>query len=396
MRNGLAIIGLIAIVLIIAAGAVGVLFLLNKNNPQSVLAVIPTAGPNTKQVATDIADATLTPGPAGAEQLPTLAPFIDDYKTGDEIILKNALAKKFASAGFDFRISSEVVSANAATYCAQPSFPDPRKKDLVLNPNLAEEIQKALFFVAGTRYCASYEIIGSLYGGVPQKDLQNITNMVIEPMDGGSVVDSEKRVITHNQKAKVTITARMGLLTFTDQMGNLRKRTTDDPDLILRAFISFTKKTFVGDESFFRKKMDEADNLAIDLAKWELIAPLQSDGTRSTQNLDKLHDEIVRQFNTSSLNDSNPWPYDNLLTECETAAKTAGYTGCGELKVKIIMPFKDGQYYYLQDLDSGTPLPVIPKDNLAQFKDNLYWYYTNLATNNVPNLQTPSYTHPSP
>lgn len=328
--------------------------------------------------ATRIAEATITPGPAGADQIPTLIPWTDVYVEGDEVLLKEALAQKIATDGFDFRISSEVTTANTSVYCDQAFMPKP-DSDPESHP-----IEQALFFVPQTRYCSMVMVVGSLYGGVLQQDLQ--TNTVVEPVDDTPVVDDEKRTITHPQAARVTFTARMGVLTLAIQPGNIQKRTIDDPAEALRAYIDYSKKLF-GDKTFFERKIDMADTLALELAQWEIIAPLQADGSRSTINLDRLYVEVVRQFTQSSFNNANPWPYDNLLQECDVQARAAGYTGCTEVVVNITLP--DGQFYYLQGMNENPQL-VIPDDHLEKFLNNLYWYYTDL-THLVPDRNTPLY-----
>jgi hypothetical protein len=378
MKNSfLSYVGLIAIVLLI----VGVFWYLNTPRTTQI-ADIPTPSGNAQTAATRITEATITPGPAGADQVPTLMPWTDVYVEGDEALLKDALSQKLATDGFDFRISSEVTTANSGVYCIQGFVPKPGSN--------AEDhpVIQALTFIPGTRYCSMVATIGSLYGGVNQKDLR--VNTVVEGIDDTPVVDTENRTIAHPQAARVTFTARMGLLTFAVQPGNTQKRTIDDPASALRAFIDASKRLWIGDETFFQQRIDEADTLALELAQWEIIAPLKADGSRSTQNLDRLYTEVVRQFTQSSYNDTNPWPYDNLQQECEIQAKAAGFTGCTEIVVNITMPFEDGKFYYLQGMDS-TPQLVIPDDHLSKFWQNLYWYYTDLATNGTPDRTNPRF-----
>lgn len=370
-------VGLITILVLLVGGIWYFNTLQNKQ-----VAGIPTPGGDAQVAATRIAEATITPGPAGANQVPTLMPWTDLYVEGDEILLKDALSQKLATDGFDFRISSEVSTANTGVYCIQAFIPRPG------GSTEDHPVAQALTFVPGTRYCSMVVMIGSLYGGVSQKDLQQ--NIVVEPIDDTPFVNSENRTITHPQAARVTFTARMGVLSIAIQPGNIQKRTIDDPASALRAFIDATKRLWIGDETFFQQRIDEADTLAMELAQWEIIAPLMSDGTRSMQNLDRLYAEVVRQFTQSSHNDANPWPYDNLQNECEVQAKAAGFTGCAEIIVNITMPFGNGEYYYLQGMDTDPQL-VIPDDHLTKFNKNLYWYYSDLAVNGVPDRTTPLY-----
>ncbi|GEM_PF-5025750 len=351
----LAFIVLIAIILAMVVG--GYLYLIA---PDSQVAHIN----GVDAVVANIGRATVTPGPQGHDQVSTWIPWTTDLKEGDAGKVSQALSGKVATAGLDGRISSEIDVAGLGPFCKQGYFSKP---GVAAN---APAKDKILMLVPGTRYCAMTAMLMSLYGGVLQRDLQ--TNITVTSVDNTPVTDSIARKITKTQKADVVIKARFGLLTGGIQPGNVVKKTLDSPAAVTRAFLDVSKTVWQGDPNFITGMIDEADNLSYQLAYWNTLAPMQPDGSRSRTNLEKLFQLVQYHFSNPSPDPTNPWPYDNLKVAAEDAAIKGGYTGLNTLSVVIEMPNKDGEFYYLQGLDSPTPQKVIPDDLENKFRDNLY------------------------
>jgi hypothetical protein len=365
VKNGNALPTIIFLVIILIGGW---LYLSGRLNNFQQIAHIPT---NSLSAVTRIAEMTITPGPQGKNQMATAIPWRDNYVLGDEKILAEAFSSKLASAGFDFRITSEISDAGLGVYCVQAYV---SKLGSTSDQSLPLQVW---FFIPGTRYCSMTALFVNLYGGVSQKDLQAAENIVITGVENTPVVDPVNRVVTHTQKADVLIrNIRFGVLTGGIQPGNMAKKTLDDPNNAIRTFIEASRSIWLGDTTFFRSKIDRADTLSFELAQWSAVAPLMPDGTRSRDRLEMLYKLATEYFNNPSPDSANPYPYDNLIQIAEQAAITAGYSGLNQLKVELVMPFPDGDFYYLQRLDTN-PTKVIPPDLDVKFADNVYPLISN-------------------
>src|SRR3989344_563004 len=316
--------------------------------------------------ATRIAEWTATPGVEGIGQVATLVPWTDVYQLGDVPKLKIALANLYATKGVDLRVSTINEFGAIYVYCYQHYQP-------IRNPDTTKPLYKQVAWLyPKTRYCAGVITITSLYGGVPQKDLMNLT---VEPVNNQSVKNEETRQIIHTQSAKVTITARMGLLNESGLPGVSIKDTFDDPEETLRAFFEYSRQFMAGDENYWREKKDKGDTLGLWGSQWDVIAPLDAKtGQRSTLHLDLLKKETEKHFNSPSPDPNKPWPYDNLLLVAKEEAKKQGFTDVTELKVNIIFPYEEGVYYYLETIGTDNQKPVIDAESITMFKDNLYPY----------------------
>ncbi|GIK83777.1 MAG: hypothetical protein BroJett025_03990 [Patescibacteria group bacterium] len=334
---------------------------------------IPTSSA-AEEAATAIADLTPTPGPAGEQTLVTEIPWQDVYHLGDTEMLRQALMGVYGSMGMDLRVSSLVETGALGLYCIQAHYPEHND----FSPLVEQVRNGSVTLIPKTRYCVGYAKLGELWGGVPQSDLQNFT---LNPLDF-QAIDPENKIITHTQTVDIELHVRFGLLTHSVQPGNEVKKTFDDPNGVIMEWVDLAKRLhlalFGGDPQeaeYFRTNIDQADNLANELATLELIAPLEPDGTRSTRNLDALKTLIEWHFNNPSPDANNPWPYDNLYALAVAEAKKSGYTGIGSFEVILEWPFEPDVWYYLSELGSVAPKRVIESNDMDKFFHNLYPFY---------------------
>lgn len=173
----------------------------------------------------------------------------------------------------------------------------------------------------------------TLYAGVPLSTVVN--NIDIQGVNE-RVTEENSQFIDYGNDARVVIRVPIGLLTPGFRPGNSFKYTLQEPGMYFRAVIDPLRELFTGDQILagLRDKVDNKSRLAAEL---DAIAPLQTDGSRSTEYLDKLYDLSVQSMNTAGTPD-HPNSYDSIKQFAEWAARDAGFQGLESLTIEVQRP----------------------------------------------------------
>ncbi len=346
---------------------------------------------NISNFATQIADFTPSPGPSGANALSTLSPATNKYVLGDLGKLKTTLNAVFATKGFDFRVSTVGTTGGTYPYCFSEYFPTLFKTDDPTKPVLERLQAGTLTRTPGMGYCSIGMALGDLWAGVPQKDLDSLSNYSFEVVQNPAVTDPSGAKL-YTQGVNVTVTARVGLLTQSTQVGNLQTVTVIKPNDWALAITDAGKWAWsLGkDNDSIQQRIDQANNLARDGAILDFVAPFKADGSRSSEHLDQLYAAVVSHFSTPSPDPANPYPYDNLRLEVCRAAQAAGYQALDSqgkptcnVTVVITWPYEQNTWYYLDSIDTASPHKVVDPADLIPFKDNLYPVFRDDIVSNM-------------
>lgn len=211
----------------------------------------------------------------------------------------------------------------------------------------------------------------SWYGGVDN------TTMTIDIENGSNappVENTANNSLDIYQYAKVSINfPDFGLVGPEILQGNEVALTVDKPSIFYGVWL--TPREWITGEDLISQKQNDNTNAALDWAKIDSIAPLQSDGTRDQTYLDLLYlmtagsldpniQSLTLPNNSTVLIDHSI--FDTLLTLAKEAAIEAGYADVESLSVTVKKPDSLAEYHYLANLDN----PVIPSDILDQMSES--------------------------
>lgn len=354
--------------------------------------IVPSLPPSSSAVtaATQLAQMTVTPGVDSDGQLPTAIPWTDSFRLGDQEVLTQAIHNLYATKSFDLRISTVNTYGGVGIYCIAQYLPIPltgAKYDP--NQSMAPQVsdQGKWVILPGSRYCSMWLVMGELWGGVIQRDLQtasvytpqtkpsyippNQSWILLTPTD--QTTDNElTRTHEHTQTASVELHLPFGLLTSSIQPKNQLKKTLGPaPNGLVVELINGVN--WLKDKPQFQTVADAADTYARWLAQYDMIAPIGPNGSRDTSNLNKLKEDMDTAFSNPSLTGSK-YPYDNLRADMEIVVKNAGYLSLDSFTVVLEWPYHPGEWITLESLadKNSLPVPVIKPDDLDFNKDNLY------------------------
>lgn len=334
-----------------------------KANPLEVVGITQIADiePATTidEVVDNINNMEVTPGPASEGALATaIPPWTRVEDVGEVAKLEAALNNRVATAGIAVLAGARLQFGSSSTYCMAVYTPDIEVNEPLVDLVRAEEI----FIVPGTRYCYGANVLGDLIAGVPYSDVKDVALDITDR----SNTNIETRVVTETQSVGITMTLRFGLLARDIYPGNIQILKYEEPGHFVQSLVELG----VGRDNV-QANINNANNLALQRAMEEMVAPYFPDGSRDMSHLNQLQEMLFKVFNQSSGDPNNPWPYDILLEIAEYSAQQGGYTQLDFLKVNLVWPGEEGDWYNLDGLDTN-PIPVLDPNSFEKYSLNLY------------------------
>lgn len=290
---------------------------------------------------------TLSPGP-GSNSVPTVMAVIPKPNLGNVNGLSLAISQYIVKDTFDNRGVAKVRTIGVGRYC----------QSLTYNDQTIPWSEMGAFSV----------VESDLYGGVRQSDLQNLDNIKIIPVDEKTITkaDGTKEIVN---SVRIEITIHMGLSSEPGRTpGNTFKYTVNDAGQI-HYWITDPLSKWTTGMSVLNELRDHVDNMSLEAAEWNGLAPITSTGYRTTWKLDQLYEQVVLSLNTPTspeelaADPENHHAYDNLRKDMENYAKENGFQELTRLDVNVIKPTTLPEYIYLED---GSP--VVPDGTDDKFK----------------------------
>lgn len=340
-----------------------------------------------QDAATAIVEYTPEPGEdTGA--VATLVPWTSIMDLGDASLLETSVREVFGTMGYDLNITSSDTHLGMGIWCEiifgekwgkrwDPSIPNPVQ---LQNGTISEDWQ--------SRDCPMWIVEGELIAGVPSVSLSQLQFYSIDEINNGakpkppyavyrevpsSVTNTESKTVTEIETLDVVLYLEYGFMGAVVQSSNQVKHSLESPLGVVTDLASFN--AWVNKNPGWTSYSDKSDTMARWLANYDLIAPIGLDGSRSTNNLDRLLIEMKRHFNEDAPPGSAPWPYTRLKADVNLAAQNAGFNQIGIFKVELVSPTGvDGQWVKLESLvDSDPGFTLVINDADLDFNKNNFY-----------------------